>query len=318
VVENLRPGTMADLELDYPRLRELQPGLIYVAASGWGQDGPLSQLAGLDIMAQARGGLMSITGMPDGDPVKVGVPMCDLACALYGALAAVSALRVRDATGEGQFIDVSLLEAGVSFSVWEAGRYFATGEIPRPQGSAHQNNAPYQAVRSQDGWFTVGANSPRTWPAFCEALGLEQLQRDPRYADTNTRFEHRAELIAAIEEVTVTRPTGRWIELLQSAGVPCSPIQDYAEVYGDPHLLAREYFWDAPHPTVGPVRQLGSPMRFSGTPVRQDRAGPLFGEDSEAVLRELGAPEDEIARLGQRGVILTPEDNPARPTEART
>lgn len=318
VVENLRPGTMGDLELDYPKLRELQPGLIYVAASGWGQDGPLSQHAGLDIMAQARSGLMSITGMPDGDPVKVGVPMCDLVCALYGALAAVSALRVRDATGEGQYIDVSLLEAGVSFSVWEAGKYFATHEIPTPQGSAHQNNAPYQAVRSQDGWFTVGANSPRTWPAFCEALDLQQLQTDPRYADTNTRFEHRAELIAAIEEVTVTEPTDHWIELLQSAGVPCSKIQNYAEVYSDPHLLARDYFWEAPHPTIGSVRQLGSPMRFSSTRVRQDRAGPLFGEDSEAVLRELGFGEDEVARLRAQHVILTPDDNPARPTEART
>jgi len=225
---------------------------------------------------------------------------------------------VRDASGEGQFIDVSLFEAGVSFSVWEAGKYFATGEIPRPQGSAHQNNAPYQAVRSQDGWFTVGANSPRTWPAFCEAVGLEHLQTDSRYADTNTRFEHRAELIAAIEEVTVTRPTDHWIELLQSAGVPCSPIQDYAEVYSDPHLLARGYFWDAPHPTIGTVRQLGSPMRFSSTQVRQDRAGPLFGEDSEAVLRELGMTEDEIAALVAKHVILTPDDNPARPAEART
>lgn len=318
VVENLRPGTMGDLELDYPRLRELQPGLIYVAASGWGQDGPLSQHAGLDIMAQARSGLMSITGMPGGDPVKVGVPMCDLVCALYGALAAVSALRVRDATGEGQFIDVSLFEAGVSFSVWEAGKYFATGEVPAPQGSAHQNNAPYQAVRSQDGWFTVGANSPRTWPAFCEALGLQHLQTDPRYADTNTRFAHRSELIAAIEEVTVTKPADHWIELLQSVGVPCSKIQNYAEVYGDPHLRARDYFWDAPHPTIGSVRQLGSPMRFSSTPVRQDRAGPLFGEDSEAVLRELGFGEDEVTRLAAQHVILTPDDNPARPTEART
>ncbi|MBO0682457.1 MAG: CoA transferase, partial [Candidatus Dormibacteraeota bacterium] len=181
VVENLRPGTMRRLELDYPRLAELNPRLIYVAASGWGQDGPLSPLAGLDIMAQARGGLMSITGTPDGDPVKVGVPVCDLVCALYGALAAVSALRARERTGRGQYIDVCLLEAGVSLAVWEAGRYFATGEVPRPLGSAHQANAPYQAVRSSDGWFTIGAASGRNWVAFCGALGLERLLDDPRY-----------------------------------------------------------------------------------------------------------------------------------------
>src|SRR5260370_403512 len=142
VVENLRPGTMADLELDYRRLSALHPGLVYVAASGWGQTGPYSQLAGLDIMAQAMSGLMSITGEPDGNPVKVGVPICDLVCALYGTIGALAALRVREETGRGQFIDVSLFESGVSLEVWEAGRYFATGEVPKPLGSAHQVSEP--------------------------------------------------------------------------------------------------------------------------------------------------------------------------------
>jgi formyl-CoA transferase len=316
VVENLRPGTMADLELDYARLRELNPRLIYVAASGWGQDGPLAPLAGLDIMAQARGGLMSITGMPGGDPVKVGVPVCDLVCALYGALSAVSALRVREQTGEGQFIDVCLLEAGVSLSVWEAGKFFATGEIPRPQGSAHQNNAPYQAVRSADGWFTIGANSARNWRAFCEALGLERLMRDERFSDTNARFRNRPPLIAEIEDVTRREPTEHWIALLQDVGVPCAPIQDYGQVYADPHLVARDFFWDAPHPKLGDVRQLGSPMRFSASPMRRRRAGPMFGEDSEAVLRELGFPDEEVAALIERGVVLTPAQEPARPGAA--
>jgi formyl-CoA transferase len=215
VVENLRPGTMKDLGLDYAGVLErLNPRLVYVAASGWGQDGPLSQLAGLDIMAQARSGLMSITGEPDGDPVKVGVPMCDLVCALYGALAAVCALRVREQTGKGQYIDVSLFEAGVSFAVWEAGRYFATGEIPRPLGSAHQSNAPYQAVRASDGYFTIGATSRRNWQAFCAALGLLELVDDPRFADTNTRHRNRAELIPLIEAVTKTAPKAHWIKAL--------------------------------------------------------------------------------------------------------
>src|SRR5258708_30084727 len=170
VVENLRPGTMAGLGLDYPGLREANPGLVYVAASGWGQTGPYSKLAGLDIMAQAMSGQMSITGEPGGDPVKVGVPVCDLVCALYGAPAAVSARRARERDGQGQYIDVSLFEAGVSLAVWEAGRYFATGEVPGRLGSAHQVSAPYQAVRASDGSFTVGATSPRTWPAFCAVL----------------------------------------------------------------------------------------------------------------------------------------------------
>src|SRR5437016_146950 len=211
-VENLRPGTMADLELDYRRLSELNPRLIYVAASGWGQDGPYAQRPGLDIMAQGMSGLMSITGEEGGNaPVKVGVPLTDLTCALYGALAAVAALRARERTGRGQFIDVCLYEAGVSLAVWEAGRYFATGEVPRPLGSAHQVSAPYQAVRSADGWFTIGAASTRNWTDLCAALGLDRLRSDPRYADTNSRHAHREALIAEIEAVTRSRPTAHWV-----------------------------------------------------------------------------------------------------------
>jgi crotonobetainyl-CoA:carnitine CoA-transferase CaiB-like acyl-CoA transferase len=303
---------MAKLGLGYARLAEINPGLVYVAASGWGQDGPLSALAGLDIMAQARGGLMSITGTPDGDPVKVGVPVCDLVCALYGALAAVSALRAREHTGRGQLIDVCLLEAGVSLAVWEAGKYWATGEVQRPLGSAHQVNAPYQAVRASDGWFTIGAASTRNWEAFCAAMGLEWMLTDPDYADTNSRHRHRERLIAEIEDVTRTRPTAHWIEVLQKAGVPCAPIQDYGQVFNDEHLLARDFFWEAPHPTLGTVRQIGSPMRFSETPARRDGAGPRFGADSEAVLASVGYTPDQIAELINQGVILTPEQEPRR------
>ena len=157
------------------------PRIIYASASGFGQDGPLADRPGLDIMAQARGGLMSITGAPGGPPAKVGVPVCDLVCGLYVALGIVAALRERDRSGAGQYLDVSLLESAVSLAVWEAGRFFATGEVPRPLGSAHQSQAPYQAVRSADGWLTLGAVTPKTWAALCAALGLERLQEDPRF-----------------------------------------------------------------------------------------------------------------------------------------
>jgi crotonobetainyl-CoA:carnitine CoA-transferase CaiB-like acyl-CoA transferase len=299
-------GTMADLELGYEALRMLNPGLVYVAASGWGQDGPLSSQPGLDIMAQARSGLMSITGTPGGDPVKVGVPVTDLVCALYGALAAVSALYARRETGLGQYIDVSLLEAGVSLAIWEAGKFFATGEIPRPLGSAHQSNAPYQAFRSADGWLTIGATTPPNWKAFCKALGLERLLDDSRYADTSLRYRHRDSLIPVLEDVIVKQPTAHWLAVLEDAGVPCAPIEDFGEVFNDAHLNARNYFWDAPHPKLGPVRQLGSPMRFSETPVRRDKAGPLLGEDSAALLAELGYAPAEIEMLLARRVAAGP------------
>src|ERR1700680_2512489 len=211
VVENLRPATMVDLGLGYDALRELNPGLIYVAASGWGQDGPLSSQPGLDIMAQARSGLMSITGTPDGDPVKVGVPVCDLVCALYGALAAVAALYARRESGVGQYIDVSLFEAGVSFAIWEAGSFFATGDIPRPSGSAHQSAAPYQAFRAADGWLTIGATTKFNWIALCRALGPARLLEDERYVDSNLRHRNREALAATIEAVIVTKPSAHWL-----------------------------------------------------------------------------------------------------------
>ncbi len=311
VIENLRPGTMARLDLDYSRLRELNQRLVYVAASGWGQDGPLAQHAGLDIMAQARSGLMSITGEPDGNPVKVGVPICDLVCALYGALAAVSALRVRDETGEGQLIDVSLFESAMSLAVWEAGKYFATGEIPVRHGSAHQNSAPYQSVRANDGWFTVGASTPRNWQSLCRALGLERLEHDERYADANIRLQNRSQLIAEIEEITITKPMAHWIARLEAVGVPCAPLQDFGQSFNDAQLLAREFFWDAPHSTLGLVRQLGSPMRFSTTKVRRDKAGPRLGEDTRMVLHELGLSGEAIDELLLVNVIAEPSKAPA-------
>jgi crotonobetainyl-CoA:carnitine CoA-transferase CaiB-like acyl-CoA transferase len=306
VVENLRPGTMRELGLDYPQLAAINPRLIYVAASGWGQDGPYASLAGLDIMAQAMSGLMSITGEEGRPPVKIGVPMCDLACALYGALGAVSAIHARERTGRGQLIDVSLFEAGVSFAVWEAGRYFGSGELPGRSGSAHQATAPYQAFRCADGYFAAGAVTPKTWVAFCRVLGIEVLLADPRFAEADMRRAHLSELLPQIEAVTVTKPGQAWVDALQAVGVPCARLQDYAQVFNDPHLLERGFFPDVPHATAGDVRVIGSPMRFSETPVRTDRAGPLLGEDTADVLGEIGVSRAELATLAARGVVVEP------------
>jgi crotonobetainyl-CoA:carnitine CoA-transferase CaiB-like acyl-CoA transferase len=308
LAENLRPGTMRDLQLDWGRLSKENPRLVYVAASGWGQDGPYSQRPGLDIMAQGMCGLMSITGEEGGRaPVKVGVPIADLACALYGALAAVAALRVRDRTGRGQFIDVCLFEAGVSLAVWEAGRYFATGEVPAPLGSAHQTSAPYQALRGSDRFFTIGATSARNWEACCEVLGLKDLKDDPRFAVNHLRHQNRHELIAIIEAVTETRPAAHWVEALTAAGVPSGLLQSYDQVFNDPHLQARNFFPDAPHSKLGPVKQIGSPMRFSETPAQMVRAGPLLGEHSAEILRELGYSLQQIDDLRESRVIRTSE-----------
>jgi formyl-CoA transferase len=293
---------MGELGLGYKDLSALNPRLIYVAISGWGQTGPYANLSGLDIMAQAMSGLMSITGEPDGPPVKAGVPVCDLVCGLYGALATMAALRNRERDGAGDFVDISLYESGVSLGVWEAGRYFATGEVPRALGSAHQSAAPYQSVRASDGYFTVGATSQPNWTAFCRVLGRSEWEADQRFATASTRHEHRRELIEAIEAVTVRQPIQHWVGLLQDAGVPCAEIQTYDKVFADPHLQERGYFWDAPHPALGAVRQLGSPLNFTRAHLRRDSAGPILGADSAAILEELGCTPGEVASLAERGV----------------
>jgi formyl-CoA transferase len=224
------------------------------------------------------------------------VPICDLVCGLYTALAVTAALRARDRDGHGQEVDVSLLESGVSLAVWEAGKYFATGDVGRPLGSAHQTQAPYQAVRCADRWVTVGAITDKTWQGLCAALDLWHLRDDPRYSDSGDRHARREELIGEIEAVTTKRAAADVVAALEAEGVPCAPINDYGQVFTDPHLTERGYFWDAEHP-AGPLRQLGSPMRLSGTPVRRDGAGPVLGADTRTVLGEVGYTTAEIDAL---------------------
>jgi crotonobetainyl-CoA:carnitine CoA-transferase CaiB-like acyl-CoA transferase len=297
VVENLRPGAVRGLGLDYPAVSQVNPGIVYASGSGWGQDGPLAALPGLDIMAQARSGIMSITGTPGGEPVKVGVPVCDLVCGLYLALAVTAALRERDRTGVGQSIDVSLFEAGVSLAVWEAGKYFATGEVGGPLGSAHQSQAPYQAFQTADGWITIGANTPNTWTGLCRTLDMAEALADPGYADATRRHARRGELLDVVESRTRNRTTAELLAELGAAGVPCAPINDYGQVFTDEHLTARGFFWDAAHPALGPVRQLGSPMRFSRTPAVRGVAGPPLGADTRAVLERSGVPAEVVAAV---------------------
>lgn len=288
VVENLRPGSLKRLGLGYDDLSAENPGLIYASASGWGQDGPLSPLPGLDIMAQARSGLMSITGHPGLPPAKVGVPICDLTTALYVALAVVSALHERRRSGRGQFIDVSLFESGVSLAVWEAAAYFAEGTVGGPNGSAHQNQAPYQAIVTKDGWVTIGATTPRNWASFCRVLGLEHLMEDERYQTPWSRLQNREQLIEEIEQVSRDLSTEEITDSLNAVGVPCAPISDYGQVFTDEHLHARDFFWESEHPTMGGLRQIGSPMRFSRSQTVRRSAGPLLDHHDDVATRPEG------------------------------
>ncbi len=304
IVENLRPGTMRDLGLDPRMLLEANGRLIYAAVTGWGLDGPYADQPALDIIVQAKSGLMSVTGDEGGAPAKVGVSVSDLTAGLYATIGVLGALRSRDRDGHGQLLDISMFESSVSLAVWEAGTYFTTGEIPRAAGSAHKLLGPYQAIRASDTHFVVGATTPPNWAAFCRALGLERLEDDPRFDDGTKRRANIRELIPLIEEVTATRPAAHWLAVLRSAGVPCGEIADYGDVFTDPHLEERGFFVDLEHPTLGTLRALGSPLRFGARPTVVERAGPLLGEHTRAVLGDAGLGEAEIASLISSGAAV--------------
>ena len=296
---------MRGLGLGYDALSAASPGLIYLAATGFGGDGPYAQLAGLDIIAQAMSGLMSITGEPGAPPVKVGVPIADLTCALYGTIAVLAALRARERDGAGQFIDVSLLESAVSLGVWEAGRYFATGEVPQPSGSAHQAIAPYQAVRSADGWFTFGVTSQLHWTRACAIFGLDAMATDARFLTNELRLAHRPALIDAIEAATSLQPSDTLDGALERGGCTV-PDRFRRSIVSSPTRISPNARSSSMHRTARSATCARSARRCASvaTPTRIERAGPLLGGDTAEVLREIGVAEDELARLAVDGIAV--------------
>ncbi|TCO28403.1 formyl-CoA transferase [Kribbella steppae] len=287
VVENFRPGVTKRLGVDYDTLAARNPRLIYASVSGFGQTGPYADRPGYDLIAQAMSGVMSITGTPDGTPVKCGLPVGDLGAGMFCALGIVSAVHARSRTGEGQYVETSLFEAALAMSVWESTEYWATGNVPQPLGSANRMSAPYQALRTKDGYLTLGANNERLWQRLCAALEVTGLLTDPRFVTNTDRMTHRDELAAELEARLATATTDEWVALLLNAGVPAGPIRDYQYVLDeDPHVRARGMVQEVDHPVEGRVRVLGSPVRMSGTPARIRRHPPLLGEHTEEVLGE--------------------------------
>jgi formyl-CoA transferase len=297
LVENLRPGAVRGLGLGYDELKLANPRLIYAALSGYGQDGPYAALPSVDVVVQAMSGCMSVTGVAGGPPLKMGLPVLDYVCALYASNAILAALRVRDTTGTGQFIDVSLYESAVAIAVWEQARYFATGEIPQPVGSGHQSIAPYQAFAANDGSFAVAVPSGSHWPRFCKTLGRPELEHDERFADNTLRRKNVALLAAEIERETPKDSVAAWVERFQAAGLPAAPVRNYAQVFEDEHLRQRDFFVDVAMRDGGTQRHAASPMRMSETPAHVRTSGPALGEHSHAVLAEAGFAPDEIAEL---------------------
>jgi formyl-CoA transferase len=297
LLENFRPGVMRRFGFDYAALAEHHPALIYASISGYGQTGPDASKGGFDLIAQGVSGLMSVTGEPGGPPVKVGVPLTDLGAALFALAGVLAALHYRTRTGLGQYVDTSLVEAGIAFSVWESAEYFAEGRSPEPLGSAHRMLAPYQAIRCADGYITLGAATDRLFQRLCDLLGHPEWTADPEFADDTRRVRNRRALIDRIEAITALEPRVRWVARLDAAGVPCGPINDYAEAFADPQVRARGMIVDVDHPTLGRLRTVGSPIKMSATPPVVGRRAPLLGEHTREVLREAGFSDSEITAV---------------------
>ena len=311
-VENFKVGDMARYGLDSERLLALNPRLVYCSITGFGQTGPYRDRAGYDYAVQGMGGLMSVTGpsrqeiaddAPGGGPQKVGVAVADLFTGMYATTAILAALRHRDATGQGQAIDMALLDTQVAMLANLGANYLVTGVAPQRAGNAHQNIVPYQVFEAADGHMILAVGNDGQFAKFCEVAGRPELATDPRFARNADRVRHRAVLVPMLAELMRQRPKAQWLGALEAAKVPCGPINDLAEVFADPQVQARGMTVELPHPLAERVKLVASPMKLSATPVQYRRPPPLLGEHTDEVLLEAGLCADEVAALRAAGAL---------------
>lgn len=304
LVENFRVGKMADWGLGYSDLAAVNPELIYCGISGYGEWGPDRDEPAYDIVMQARGGFMSITGTEGGAPVRIGVALADIGAGMYATQSILAALLERElGDGTGQKIDVSLLDGQAAWTSYMAANYFASGEPPGRMGSKHPNIAPYQAFETRDGYVVVACAADAFWPKLCAALDRPDLLADERFETNEKRVRNRDALDPELDAAFVALTTREALERLDEHDVPASPVRDMAEVFDDPQLAARDMIAEFDHPTAGPIRVPGSPMHFSRTPTTLRRHPPSLGEHTEAVLGEYGYGDDDLAELKNRGAI---------------
>ncbi|RMN86910.1 L-carnitine dehydratase/bile acid-inducible protein F [Pseudomonas coronafaciens pv. coronafaciens] len=308
VIENFKVGGLAAYGLDYETLSAANPRLIYCSITGFGQSGPYASRPGYDFMIQALGGLMSLTGIAEGEegagPVKVGVALTDILTGLYSTTAILAALAHRDQGGNGQYIDMALLDVQVACLANQAMNYLTTGVAPGRLGNAHPNIVPYQSFPTADGDLILTVGNDSQFRKFAGVAGQPQWADDPRFVTNKLRVAHRAELIPLIRQATVFKPTGWWVAELERAGVPCGPVNDLAQVFADPQVVARGLAIELPHALGGRVALVASPIRLSETPVEYRRAPPLLGEHTDQVLQALlGMSSEEVASLRAGGVL---------------
>ena len=308
VIENFKVGGLKQYGLDYASLRAINPRLVYCSVTGFGQDGPYAPRAGYDFLIQGLGGLMSITGRPDGEegggPMKAGVALTDILTGLYAANAILAALAWRDRSGEGQYIDLALLDVQVACLANQAANYLATGRSPARLGNAHPNIVPYQDFPTADGYMILAIGNDGQFARFCAEAGRPELAGDPRFATNAERVRHRATLIPLLKQLTVLRSTAEWIAALESLAVPCGPINTLADVFADPQVHARGLKVTIPHPVAGTVPLVANPMKLSATPPDYRLPPPMLGEHTNEILATtLGLQDAEIERLRTDGVV---------------
>ncbi len=309
VTENYRADTMPKLGMGYDEIRKVNPGIIYASISGFGRTGPYAELGGFDLVAQGMSGLISITGEgPGRPPVKVGAPVCDITAGMLLAMGILAAYTHRLRTGEGQMVDTSLFEAGISHTYWQSAIAFATGVAPTAMGSAHPLNAPYQAYKTGDGYINLGAANAKNWKIMLDAVGAPKLADDPRFRTNGDRMANLGPLQGELEKVFTTNTSKHWLELMEKVGVPAGPIFDVMEMHRDPQTLAREMVVDVDHPKAGRVKTIGLPIKFSETPGKVAAAAPLFGQHTREVLLEHGFTPAEIAKLADEKAILLSDE----------
>lgn len=304
IVENFRPGVTKKLGIDYEAIRKVNPGIIYASISGFGQTGPYGKKGGFDIIAQGMSGIMRMTGEPGGRPAKVGIAMNDIAAGTTALYAILGAYIKKLKTGEGIYLETSLLEAGLAWTFWEFGAYFGSGELPLANGTRHRRSTPYQAYKTQDGYVTVGGNNDKLWTNFCTmVLNKPELLKDARFNPLSARLKNIDELQDEIEKVFVTAPTAHWVEKLDAASVPAGPVYTYDQALADPHIVARQMVTEIDHPKIGRMKNMGSPVKTSVEFTKARMPAPWLGQQSAEVLKSLGYKDAEIDVMFTRGVV---------------
>lgn len=303
VIQNFRPGAAARLGLDYEAVAARRPEVVYCSISGFGDGGPDADRPGYDLIVQGESGLMDLTGEADGPPTRIGTSIADLTAGMMAAQGILLALYARRTTGRGQHVRVAMLDAVASLLTYNAGNYFASGEVPTRRGNDHPSVVPYQTLRARDGWMNLGIANDSLWVRYCDAVGRPDLRDDPRFATAPERVRHRDVLVPIVVEITAGRTVAEWMDVLGAAGVPCGRIRSVAEVCTNPQLTARGKVVEHPHPTAGRVRMIGQPIELSETPGRIDRAPPLLGEHTDEVLRAAGYTDEEIRAFRAAGAV---------------